>query len=550
MTAPSPIQPGVVVGGDFRIVAPLATGGMGALYVVEQLSTGKRRALKVMHPSLVQDPGMRERFVQEARVGGMVPSDHVVEVLAAGIDPSLGVPWLAMELLNGEDLAQHLARRGPLALGELPNILRPVCHALGAAHSRGIVHRDVKPENVFLATTMSSTQPAIVKVLDFGIAKVAAQAHGQSTAAMGTPTWMAPEQTELKSHVSPATDVWPLGLITFWLLTGKPYWRAAQDALGGSVPQVMREILFEPLVPPSQRARELGSQALLPPAFDAWFLRCVARDPNQRFPGAIEAANALFNEVLGIGQSVSVAPPPDPSAPSWPVHASPSLAAPTTGQPQPPQGATFAASATAVVAPPKKSALGAVLIALTLLFGLVLLLGGGGAYYYFFLLSDDQAPVRPATSSASGPSAEAEPAPEESAAPTDSSTGISAKGGASTQTKGSTGSAPATKTSATAASGASASAGPSKGPYDASAAHAAVNQRADWAASACKPDEGPPALSGTAVVTPGGGVKMVVLPPKDSFSSRAGCTRAIILSAKTKPYDGTETHSVPFAISF
>ena len=160
---------------------------MGAVYVAEQASTGKRRAIKVMHPALVADPSLRERFVQEAKVGGLIASDHVVEVVGAGVDPTLGVPWIAMELLEGEDLGHYLPGRGPMSMDEALSVLRPLCHALAAAHAAGIVHRDVKPENVFLAATHSTTHPTIVKVLDFGIAKVAAQARQTATAAMGTP---------------------------------------------------------------------------------------------------------------------------------------------------------------------------------------------------------------------------------------------------------------------------------------------------------------------------------------------------------------------------
>jgi tRNA A-37 threonylcarbamoyl transferase component Bud32 len=317
------LQPGALVGGEFRVRNLLAQGGMGAVYVAEQASTGKLRALKIMHPSLVADPGLTERFVQEARIGSMIPSDHVVEVVGAGVDAATGLPWLAMELLSGEDLAQYVARRGPLPLPELPVVLRPVFHALAAAHARGIVHRDIKPENIYLASAMSSTHPTIVKVLDFGIAKVAAQALGTATTAMGSPMWMAPEQTEAYSHVSAATDVWSLGLLTFWLLTGRSYWRSVQAGTS-SVAQLMREFLFEPLVPASLRASELGVVAPLPPGFDAWFARCVTRNPAERFSDATAAGTHLFQDVLGVTASATLGVVPTVSAPRLSVpHAQP-----------------------------------------------------------------------------------------------------------------------------------------------------------------------------------------------------------------------------------
>ena len=292
------LAPGTVVGADFRVIQALSSGGMGAIYVAEQLSTGKRRALKLMHPSLVQDSTLRDRFAQEARVGSMIASDHVVEVVGAGVDPASGAPWIAMELLEGEDLASHLAHRGVLTLREAAEILRPLCHALGAAHAANVVHRDIKPENVFLAETRSTSAPRSVKVLDFGIAKVVQQAQATATAMMGTPVWMAPEQSEAMGRVGPATDVWALGLLSFWMLTGRSYWRAAQVG-AQSVHALLREVLFEPMEPASLRAQSLGVAERIAPGFDGWFAGCVAREPGQRFPDARAAYAAFARDVLG-----------------------------------------------------------------------------------------------------------------------------------------------------------------------------------------------------------------------------------------------------------
>jgi hypothetical protein len=201
-----------------------------------------------------------------------------------------------------------------------------LCQTLAYAHARGVVHRDVKPENVFLATAQSSTAAIDVKVLDFGIAKVAAHALGAGTGAMGTPLWMAPEQTERQARVSPAADVWALALLVFWALVGKSYWRTAQSGVG-SVPQLMREVLFEEMVPASVRAAELAPGLTLPAGFDAWFARATAREPSARYLDASAAGLDLFNNVLGASASITavsgVAPPihaPTPSVgPSVPV---------------------------------------------------------------------------------------------------------------------------------------------------------------------------------------------------------------------------------------
>ena len=137
--APLPqLTPGTVFARDFRVLRPLAAGGMGAVYVVEQMSTQRPRALKIMLPELVREPKARERFMQEATVSARIRSDHVVEVVGAGIDDATGTPWIAMELLEGEELADTLRRRGTLPPGEVMEVFRQLGHALGAAVLLGV----------------------------------------------------------------------------------------------------------------------------------------------------------------------------------------------------------------------------------------------------------------------------------------------------------------------------------------------------------------------------------------------------------------------------
>ncbi|MBW2528733.1 MAG: serine/threonine protein kinase, partial [Deltaproteobacteria bacterium] len=298
MTDQVHLTPGAVLGGDFRLLEPLGRGGMGVVYRAEQRSTGKQRAVKVMHTLPVEGDKQRQRFEQEARVGARIRSDHVVEVIGAGVDEDAGVPWLAMELLEGEDLGELVDRRGAIGGKQVAEIFQQLCHALGAAHEAGIVHRDVKPQNVFLAQAHSPQAPTSVKVLDFGIAKVAATGKTTSTALVGSPAWMAPEQTDPRARVTAAADVWALGLLAFWLLTGRAYWLCAEDE-AASMHALMREVLFEPIVPASQRAAELGCAEALPGGFDEWFARCMAREPADRFPDARRAGTALEQVLTG-----------------------------------------------------------------------------------------------------------------------------------------------------------------------------------------------------------------------------------------------------------
>jgi serine/threonine-protein kinase len=277
---------GQVFAADFRIIELLAEGGMGTVYVAEQISTGKRRALKLMLPGASAVDGVR-RFRQEVRSSSRIQSEHVVDVIAAGIEPTTQIPWLAMELLDGESLDQLLERRLTLSRSEAIDILEQLVHALAAAHDIGIVHRDLKPDNVFLAYSRSVHSRYFVKVLDFGLAKLLHD-DCNNTASMGSPLWMSPEQTQAGAPISAATDIWALGLLVFRMLSGHCYWRSDPSAIH----TLMNEILNEPFAGASHRSKELDGKAL-PAGFDAWFGKCVVRDPDARFQHAQEAWEAL-----------------------------------------------------------------------------------------------------------------------------------------------------------------------------------------------------------------------------------------------------------------
>ncbi|CAN91538.1 Protein kinase [Sorangium cellulosum So ce56] len=300
MDSPYGLQAGSIIGGDFEVVRPLGAGGTGSVYLCRQHSTARQRAVKVMHPVRAVDPEERRRFEREARAPGLIGSPHIVEVLIAGVDGVTGLPYLAMELLQGETLAACVERAGPLPLAEARRVLGQLGRALEDAHGAGIVHRDLKPENVFLEEAGDGAAPR-VKLLDFGIAKIIADARSSLTAAVGTPLWMAPEQARESQGALPQSDVWAYGLLAFFVLTGEPFWQ------GRDLPALLREILFAPIPTASRRAGELG----LPPffaGFDAWFSRCVERDPLARFTSASAMCPVLERLLDGAARVASTAP--------------------------------------------------------------------------------------------------------------------------------------------------------------------------------------------------------------------------------------------------
>jgi eukaryotic-like serine/threonine-protein kinase len=283
------LSPGSTFGRDFRIVKVLRRGGMGEVYIADQISTGKPRALKVMAPDLAADETTRERFVLEARAASRIESDHVVEIVTAGVDEDTGACFLVMELLKGEELGERVKRTGPLLLGDAAEVLEQVGHALEQAHHQGIVHRDLKPANIFLCAPRRREAAFTAKILDFGIAKLVAGSQKGATQPLGTPLFMAPEQADHDGRICPATDVWALGLITFLMLAGRPFWSEIR-----SLPRILLEICVEPIPPSSERVAEFGLPAsTLPPGFDAWFSRCVNRDIDARFRDAGEAVRAF-----------------------------------------------------------------------------------------------------------------------------------------------------------------------------------------------------------------------------------------------------------------
>jgi len=270
---------------------------MGVVFVAQHTTTEERVALKVLAPHMLRVDGARKKFELEAKVWARTKNEHIVRMLDAGIDGETGSPFLVMELLQGQTLAARVDQGGPVSWVEAVELMTQLARGLDAAHRyenaegirEPIVHRDLKPDNLFLAAR-GDGEPHL-KILDFGIAKVMRESTALSRDVRGTPLFMAFEQL-VGDEPSPRTDVWALGLITYYALTGHHYWRSGA-APHREVNALFAEILQLPLPLPSARVREDGIDVRLPDGFDTWLLTCVVRDPRKRFDSAGHAVDAL-----------------------------------------------------------------------------------------------------------------------------------------------------------------------------------------------------------------------------------------------------------------
>jgi eukaryotic-like serine/threonine-protein kinase len=262
--------------GSFRLGAVIGSGAMGEVYDAFHQTSGEPAAVKVLRPELLRDPDVVRRFIRESRLGAALASAHVVRVLeVGGVDAT--TPFIAMERLHGRDLDALLEARGRLPLDETATLVREAAAALEAAHAAGIVHRDVKPTNLFRA---ESEHGASWKVLDFGVAKLIA-ARGTLTDGriVGTPAYMAPEQAG--GTVTHRSDLYSLGLIAYHALTGR------QPFQGEGFHDTLYLIATRMPARPSRLARGV------PEAVDAVLAIAIAKDPADRFTSARELAAAF-----------------------------------------------------------------------------------------------------------------------------------------------------------------------------------------------------------------------------------------------------------------
>ena len=272
---------GDLIAGKYRLEKPLACGGMGEVWAATNLQLDVPVALKLMSAHALASDDLVARFEREAKAAAQLRHPNVITIHEYGVFE--GVPFMTMELLEGEDLNGRLKARGRLSHAEASPIVRAVCKALGRAQQMGIVHRDLKPANVFLAR---QDDEEIVKVLDFGIAKllhgVLGAAATRSGTILGSPFYMSPEQARSEgAKIDHRTDLWALGVMAFRMLTGRlPFW--ADPPLG-----VLLSICSEAPPAPSSIAPDLDGRT------DAFFARALAQRPEDRFQSAKELAAAF-----------------------------------------------------------------------------------------------------------------------------------------------------------------------------------------------------------------------------------------------------------------
>ena len=344
------VRVGDVLAGKYQVEGILGAGGMGVVVSARHLQLDERVALKFLRPDAVADEEAMTRLAREAKAAVKIKSEHVARVIDVGTLET-GAPYIVMEFLEGCDLAAWLRQKGPLPIDQAVEFVLQACEAIAEAHSLGIIHRDLKPANLFV--TRRNDGVVSIKVLDFGISKyvnAGDMAGTQTSAIMGSPYYMSPEQMRSSRDVDPTSDIWALGIILYELLAGKTPFMAE------TFPEVCVRVATEP--PASLRPVRPD----VPPGLEATITKCLKKDRRSRFRDVADLAFSLREfapprAVVSIERISGIlrrSPVPlmaaTAIAPSETVSATMSPLGRTTAHANPPRSSLRAAIALALVA--------------------------------------------------------------------------------------------------------------------------------------------------------------------------------------------------------
>lgn len=285
----APPEPGEIIAGRYRVVAPIGSGAMGSVYRAEHVQISKVMAIKLLHRDVEQDAESVARFHREAEAASRLNHPNTVHVFDFGRTRS-GSLYLVMEYVDGEDLSKIIEREGPMPFGRVASLIAQVAGSVADAHLAGIIHRDLKPENVVVAR---GREEEVAKVLDFGLAKlfegtIEAQVTSSGTI-VGTPYYMSPEQIQ-GQELDGRSDVYAIGAIMYECVVGKPPFEALNP-----VGVLSRHLSEEPAIPSTRSPLSVPAEA------DQIIMRCLEKDPERRYQSADELRKALLDYLATVG---------------------------------------------------------------------------------------------------------------------------------------------------------------------------------------------------------------------------------------------------------